>query len=152
MYTDSILPSLQRNYSDLMPIGGFCQRLKGKNGQFRSNLLKRGVELSERTAISPESNLSINPVAVLTLVSRDLTYLERVPQYSTHNLQQLVQNEPDPWPDANYIIKKDNHPKLWLNLPDRQHVAEAFVEWDMVGRHLGEGTLYYLINSLPCMD
>jgi len=66
MYTDSILPSLQRNYSDLMPIGGFCQRLKGKKGRFRSNLLERGVELSERTAISPESNLSINRVAVPT--------------------------------------------------------------------------------------
>ena len=150
MYIDSSLPSLQRNYSDLKPIRGFCQRLKGKQGRFRGNLSGKRVDFSGRTVISPDPNLSIDQVAVPMLVAKNLTYPERVSRYNIHKLQQLVQNGPDEWPGANYIIKKDSDFKLWLKFGDRRRAADALVEGDIVERHLEDGDVV-LFNRQPSL-
>ncbi|RPA98904.1 beta and beta-prime subunits of DNA dependent RNA-polymerase [Choiromyces venosus 120613-1] len=150
MYIDSSLPSLQRNYSDLKPIRGFCQRLKGKQGRFRGNLSGKRVDFSGRTVISPDPNLSIDQVAVPILVAKNLTYPERVSRYNIKKLQQLVQNGPDMWPGANYIIKKDSDFKLWLKFGDRRRAADALVEGDIVERHLEDGDVV-LFNRQPSL-
>ena len=62
------------------------------------------MDFSRRTAISPASSLSIDKVARLMLVSKNLTYLKRGSRYHIHNLQQLVQNKPDAWPGPKLII------------------------------------------------
>ncbi|PWW74921.1 beta and beta-prime subunits of DNA dependent RNA-polymerase, partial [Tuber magnatum] len=150
MYIDSSLPSLQRNYSDLKPIRGFCQRLKGKQGRFRGNLSGKRVDFSGRTVISPDPNLSIDQVAVPILVAKNLTYPERVSRYNICKLQQLVQNGPDMWPGANYIIKSDSDFKLWLKFGDRRRAADALVEGDIVERHLEDGDVV-LFNRQPSL-
>ena len=49
------------------------QRLKGKEGRFRSNLSGKRVNFSARTVISPEPFLSINEVGVPEKAARELT-------------------------------------------------------------------------------
>lgn len=44
------------------PLGGFVQRLKGKQGRFRGNLSGKRVEYTGRTVISPDPNLKITEV------------------------------------------------------------------------------------------
>lgn len=44
------------------PLGGFFQRLKGKQGRFRGNLSGKRVEYTGRTVISPDPNLKITEV------------------------------------------------------------------------------------------
>lgn len=44
------------------PLTGFVQRIKGKQGRFRSNLSGKRVEYTGRTVISPDPNLKITEV------------------------------------------------------------------------------------------
>lgn len=45
---------------------GFVQRLKGKQGRFRGNLSGKRVDFSGRTVISPDPNLKITEVPVVS--------------------------------------------------------------------------------------
>ena len=50
------------------PTRGFVQRLKGKTGRFRGNLSGKRVDYSSRTVISPDPNLRIDEVTIVTMV------------------------------------------------------------------------------------
>src|SRR3989442_1356447 len=55
------------------PLKTLVQRLKGKEGRFRSNLSGKRVNFSARTVISPDPILSINEVGVPVEAARELT-------------------------------------------------------------------------------
>jgi DNA-directed RNA polymerase subunit A' len=55
-----------------------AQRLRGKEGRFRSSLSGKRVDFSARTVISPDPNLSINEVGVPIEVAKILTVPEKV--------------------------------------------------------------------------
>ncbi len=55
------------------PLKTLVQRLKGKEGRFRSNLSGKRVNFSARTVISPDPMLSINEVGVPVEAARELT-------------------------------------------------------------------------------
>ncbi|KAI5795121.1 hypothetical protein EDC01DRAFT_654154 [Geopyxis carbonaria] len=149
MYIDSSQPSITRNYTDLKPIRGFCQRLKGKQGRFRGNLSGKRVDFSGRTVISPDPNLSIEQVAVPQLVAKNLTYPEKVSRYNIDKLRRLVENGIDKWPGANYIIKA-NSIKLFLKFGDRKRAAASLQIGDIVERHLEDGDVV-LFNRQPSL-
>ena len=65
------------------PLKTLAQRLKGKEGRFRSNLSGKRVNFSARTVISPEPNLSINEIGVPIEIARELTIPVKV---TAHNL------------------------------------------------------------------
>ncbi|MCA1819732.1 MAG: DNA-directed RNA polymerase subunit A', partial [Halobacteriales archaeon] len=60
------------------PLKTISQRLKGKEGRFRSNLSGKRVNFSARTVISPDPNLSINDVGVPIECAQELTVPIRV--------------------------------------------------------------------------
>ena len=66
------------------PLKTLAQRLKGKEGRFRSNLSGKRVNFSARTVISPDPNLSINEIGVPMEIARELTLPVRV---TTQNLE-----------------------------------------------------------------
>jgi DNA-directed RNA polymerase subunit A' len=66
------------------PLKTLAQRLKGKEGRFRSNLSGKRVNFSARTVISPDPNLSINEVGVPIRIAKELTVPVRV---TTHNIE-----------------------------------------------------------------
>jgi DNA-directed RNA polymerase III subunit RPC1 len=51
------------------PLTGFIQRIKGKQGRFRSNLSGKRVEYTGRTVISPDPNLKITEVRHLNFAT-----------------------------------------------------------------------------------
>src|SRR3989442_12303781 len=55
------------------PLKTLVQRLKGKEGRFRSNLSGKRGNFSARTVISPDPILSINEVGVPVEAARELT-------------------------------------------------------------------------------
>ena len=65
------------------PLKTLAQRLKGKEGRFRSNLSGKRVNFSARTVISPDPNLSINEIGVPKVIARELKVPVRV---TIHNL------------------------------------------------------------------
>ena len=58
------------------------QRLKGKEGRIRGNLMGKRVDFSARSVITPDPNIKINELGVPFKVAMNLTYPEIVTEYN----------------------------------------------------------------------
>ena len=74
------------------PRRALVQRLKGKQGRFRQNLLGKRVNFSGRSVISPDPNLRIDQVGIPMDVARILTFPEKVTRHNISRLRELVKN------------------------------------------------------------
>ncbi len=72
------------------PLKTLTQRLKGKEGRFRSNLSGKRVNFSSRTVISPDPLLSINQVGVPIFAARELTVPIHVNEMNIERMRKLV--------------------------------------------------------------
>jgi DNA-directed RNA polymerase beta' subunit len=89
------------------PLKTLSQRLKGKEGRFRSNLSGKRVNFCARTVISPDPNLGINEVGVPVTTAKELTVPIRVTGRNREQLRQMILRGPDTHPGVNYIIRGD---------------------------------------------
>ncbi len=89
------------------PLKTLSQRLKGKEGRFRSNLSGKRVNFCARTVISPDPNLGINEVGVPVRTAKELTVPIRVTSRNREQLRQMILRGPDVHPGVNYIIRGD---------------------------------------------
>jgi len=89
------------------PLKTIQQRLKGKEGRIRGNLMGKRVDFSGRTVITADPNLGIQQVGVPRSVAMNLTVPERVTAYNMQQLSQLVANGPTQHPGAKHIIRSD---------------------------------------------
>lgn len=149
MYVNSDVPGLQQPGFG-KTVRGFCQRLKGKQGRFRGNLSGKRVDFSGRTVISPDPNLGVNQVAVPVLVAKNLTYPERVSDYSIKKLRNCVRNGPTVWPGAQQVIKNKGNYKINLRFGNRDQVARDLKVGDIVERHLEDNDVV-LFNRQPSL-
>lgn len=78
------------------PLKTLAQRLKGKEGRFRSNLSGKRVNFSARTVISPDPNLSINEVGVPYIAARELTVPVHVNEHNIELMRKVVARGPSP--------------------------------------------------------
>jgi DNA-directed RNA polymerase subunit A' len=83
------------------------QRLKGKEGRFRSNLSGKRVDFSARTVISPDPNIDIVEVGVPIEIAKRLTLPYMVTSWNVEELKTLVKNGPDGYPGALYVVRPD---------------------------------------------
>ncbi|MBN17784.1 MAG: DNA-directed RNA polymerase subunit A' [Euryarchaeota archaeon] len=90
------------------PLKTLTQRLKGKEGRFRSNLSGKRVNFCARTVISPDPNLGINAVGVPVQSAKELTVPIRVTGRNREQLRQMILRGPDIHPGVNYIVRGDN--------------------------------------------
>ena len=91
------------------PLKTLTQRLKGKEGRFRSNLSGKRVNFCARTVISPDPCLGINEVGVPRRAAKELTVPVRVTSRNREQLRQMVLRGPDVHPGVNYIVRGDSH-------------------------------------------
>jgi len=89
------------------PLKTIQQRLKGKEGRIRGNLMGKRVDFSARTVITADPNLGIHQVGVPRSVAMNLTVPERVTPFNLAELSQLVANGPTTHPGAKHIIRTD---------------------------------------------
>src|SRR5882762_2790578 len=96
------------------PLKTLAQRLKGKEGRFRSNLSGKRVNFSARTVISPDPNLSINEVGVPIECAQELTVPVRVTPANFQYCMDMILRGPEPKfqgtkyrPGVNYVIRPD---------------------------------------------
>ncbi|HLC00111.1 MAG TPA: DNA-directed RNA polymerase subunit A'/A'', partial [Candidatus Bathyarchaeia archaeon] len=101
------------------------QRLKGKEGRFRSNLSGKRVDFSARTVISPDPNLDINEVGVPADVAMRLSIPEKVTAWNIEEMKKLVINGPEKYPGALYFIRPDGKRIRLEFVVDREKIAEA---------------------------
>eukprot|EP00529_Nitzschia_sp_RCC80_P002549 CAMPEP_0113469714 /NCGR_PEP_ID=MMETSP0014_2-20120614/16047_1 /TAXON_ID=2857 /ORGANISM="Nitzschia sp." /LENGTH=1732 /DNA_ID=CAMNT_0000362211 /DNA_START=924 /DNA_END=6122 /DNA_ORIENTATION=+ /assembly_acc=CAM_ASM_000159 len=89
------------------PLKTIQQRLKGKEGRLRGNLMGKRVDFSARTVITADPNLGIDQVGVPRSVAMNLTVPELVTPYNINLMAQLVANGPTTHPGAKHIIKSN---------------------------------------------
>lgn len=89
------------------PLKTLKQRLKGKEGRLRGNLMGKRVDFSARTVITADPNLAIDQVGVPRSIALRLTTPVTVTPFNKKMLEELVEKGPLSWPGANYIIRAD---------------------------------------------
>ena len=138
------------------PLKTLVQRLKGKEGRFRSNLSGKRVNFSSRTVISPEPFLSINEVGVPVKAARELTVPIAVTEQNIDKMRELVLRGPNPKledgkyvPGANYVIRPDNR-RIKITETNGETVSKKLEPGWVVERHLTDGDVV-LFNRQPSL-
>jgi DNA-directed RNA polymerase subunit A' len=126
------------------------QRLKGKEGRFRSNLSGKRVDFSARTVISPDPNLDINEVGVPLDVAMRLSVPEKVTEWNLEEMRKLILNGPEKYPGALYIIRPDGKRIRLEFVVDRTKIAETLEPGFIVERHLKNGDIA-IFNRQPSL-
>jgi DNA-directed RNA polymerase subunit A' len=138
------------------PLKTLVQRLKGKEGRFRSNLSGKRVNFSARTVISPDPILSINEVGVPVEAARELTVPIRVQSYNEDIVKEWVLRGPLPQspngeyiPGVNYVIRPDGR-RIRVTDKNAEVVAEAVEIGYIAERQLVDGDIV-LFNRQPSL-
>jgi len=132
------------------PLRTLTQRLKGKEGRFRSNLSGKRVDFSARTVISPDPNIGINEVGVPEEVAKILTIPEKVTPWNIDELRKLVMNGPFKHPGANYIIRPDGRRIDLRYTKDLNAKANEITPGYIVERHIKDGDIV-IFNRQPSL-
>lgn len=131
------------------PLKTLAQRLKGKEGRFRSNLAGKRVNFSARTVISPDPNLSINEVGVPEMIAKEVTVPIAVTEWNMDKMKEYIRNGPDVHPGANYIIRPDGR-KIRVYDETKDTVIENLEPGYIVERHIIDGDIV-LFNRQPSL-
>ena len=136
------------------PLKTLVQRLKGKEGRFRSNLSGKRVNFSARTVISPDPMLSINEVGVPITAARELTVPLRVTERNLAFAKEMCARGPSPpgtgyIAGVNYVIRTDGR-RIKITDKNAETVAESVESGYLVERHLVDGDIM-LFNRQPSL-
>lgn len=149
-YFDGELPGIERetHRGGGRELKAIAQRLKGKEGRVRGNLMGKRVDFSARTVITGDPNIGIDEVGVPLSMAKNLTYPETVTTWNIARLQELVSRGADEYPGANYVW---HNPDLRFDLrkvgrPSDVHLHPGYV----VERHLVDGD-YIIFNRQPSL-
>jgi DNA-directed RNA polymerase subunit A' len=142
------------------PLKTLAQRLKGKEGRFRSNLSGKRVNFSARTVISPDPNLSINEIGVPIEIAEELTMPARVTPHNIDWCKKLIKQKSESTPTSideyrpsvNYIIRETEGMKQRIKITEKNaaEVAEKLEIGSIIERQLMEGDIA-LFNRQPSL-
>lgn len=130
------------------------ERLGGKEGRVRGNLMGKRVDQSGRTVITPDPNIALNEVGIPLIIAKNLTFPEIVSKQNINEMNKLVTNGTKVYPGANFVIKNiidrfGNHTKQVYQLKNRTFPIK--LEYgDIVERHLVNGDMV-LFNRQPSL-
>lgn len=137
------------------PLKTLAQRLKGKEGRFRSNLSGKRVNFSARTVISPDPLLSINDVGIPIRAARELTVPVHVNEHNIAKIKEMICRGPEPGdegeylPGVNYVIRPDGR-RIRVTQRNAAEVAENIAIDYAVERQLVDGDVV-LFNRQPSL-
>ena len=134
-----------------IPLKSISERLKGKDGRIRTNLMGKRIEFSARTVITPDPRIGVNEVGLPVAIAKQITFPEIVTPFNFEEMQQLVRNGRSVYPGANYLIPiaKDGTYKKRFQL-DWAKTPPVLKYNDIVERHIRTGDRM-LINRQPSL-
>ena len=147
------------------PMKTLRQRLSGKEGRIRNNLMGKRVDFSARSVISPDANLSIEELGVPKKIAMNLTFPEVVNKHNINRLYQLVRNGSNIYPGARSIKSfsdgkqrailenknyKPNDSSSTIDTASRDTSRIVLNFGDIVNRHLVNGDIV-LFNRQPSL-
>ena len=107
-YMNNNVPSLAKSLQKSgRPIKSLKQRLQGKEGRIRGNLMGKRVDFSARTVITPDPNISLEEIGVPWSIALNLTYPEIVTEFNLELSRKIIENGPDSHPGARYLVRND---------------------------------------------
>jgi DNA-directed RNA polymerase II subunit RPB1 len=123
------------------PLKSIMDRLNGKGGRVRGNLMGKRVDFSARSVITPDPNLSIRELGIPLKIAKNITKPISVNEMNKNFLLKLVRNGPDEYPGAK-ILEKRNGENISLRYADRENIR--IENGDIVHRHImdGDGVLF----------
>ena len=123
------------------------ERLVGKAGRVRGNLMGKRVDFSARSVITPDANLNIEDLGVPLKIAKNITFPEVVNSRNIKFLTKLILNGPDVYPGAKILEKKEGD-SISLRYVDRNSIKLTI--GDIVHRHLMDGDPV-LFNRQPTL-
>ena len=129
------------------PLKSIKDRLNGKGGRMRGNLMAKRVDFSARSVITADPNISIRDLGIPLKIAKNITKPVVVNAINRAFLTKLVLNGPDEWPGAK-ILEKKNGESITLRYVDRKSIV--IEEGDIVHRHMMDGDPI-LFNRQPTL-
>ena len=126
------------------PLKTLQQRIKGKHGRVRGNLMGKRVNFSARSVITPDPNLMIDELGVPEKIAKQMTIPEVVSHLNIHRLKTLVENGPQSHPGALYVSADNRR----YDLRYAQNVELAI--GNVVERHINDGDIV-IFNRQPSL-
>ena len=144
---DNELPSIAQScHRSGRPLKAIRQRLKGKDGRIRNNLMGKRVDFSGRSVITPDPNIELDELGVPIVIAKNLTYPEIVNDFNKSKLDKLVENGADNYPGVKSIVR-NGITKAITDLNKKDIILE---NGDIVNRHLRDGD-FVLFNRQPSL-
>ncbi len=122
-------------------------RLNGKGGRMRGNLMAKRVDFSARSVITADPNISIRELGIPMKIAKNITKPVKVNKVNRAFLTKLVQNGPEEYPGAK-ILEKKNGESITLRYMDRKSII--LEDGDIVHRHMMDGDVV-LFNRQPTL-
>jgi DNA-directed RNA polymerase II subunit RPB1 len=129
------------------PYKSIKDRLNGKGGRMRGNLMAKRVDFSARSVITADPNISIRELGIPMKIAKNITKPIVVNRVNKSFLTKLVQNGPDVWPGAK-ILERQNGQSITLRYLDRKSIV--LEDGDIVHRHMMDGDAI-LFNRQPTL-
>ena len=142
-----VLPAAQRSGR---PLKGLRQRLKGKEGRIRGNLMGKRVNFSSRTVITPDPVINLDELGVPKRIAIQLTYPEKVTKKNIRRLKNCIRNGTKVYPGARAVFKYANKKTISLNHIDRTQFSQMLEIGDTVIRHIMNGD-WVIFNRQPSL-
>ncbi len=135
------------------PTKSISDRIKGKQGRIRSNLMGKRVDFSARSVITSDPYIDIDEVGVPKKIAMELTVPEEVTPFNIKYLTDLVKKGRDEYPGANIVFKpvyKDGKLDFQkIDLKYRKKTIKLNIG-DIVERHSIDGD-WVLFNRQPTL-
>lgn len=129
------------------PLKTIKDRLNGKGGRMRGNLMAKRVDFSARSVITADPNISIRELGIPMKIAKNITKPVIVNKLNIKFLTKLVRNGPDVYPGAKNLEKKTGE-TITLRYLDRNSVVLEI--GDIVHRHMMNGDPI-LFNRQPTL-
>jgi len=144
----SVPPARHRSGRSLKSL---IERVQGKEGRFRQNLIGKRVNFSARTVITPDPNIGINEVGVPKIVANKLTIPKKITENNYDQAMTWIDNGPDTHPGANYVFQPDGSRRRLTeeNVEEIKEAIEPGAGWK-VERHIKDGDTV-LFNRQPSL-
>ena len=130
------------------PLKSIKDRLNGKGGRMRGNLMAKRVDYSARSVITADPNLSIRDLGIPMKIAKNITKPVTVNKLNQAFLTKLVQNGPDVWPGAKIWEKQSGESITLRYYTDRDSIV--LEEGDIIHRHMMDGDAV-LFNRQPTL-
>lgn len=131
------------------PLKTLTERIKSKEGRIRHNLAGKRTNFCARTVISPDPMIELNEVGIPLIIAMKLTVPERANEWNISYLKKFVENGPDKYPGANYIIRPDGKKKK-ITDETKEASLEELQPGYIIERHLMDGDVT-IFNRQPSL-